>query len=96
MHCRDLFGYDRYGYQQIMGVMQELCVCWSLYNNLYRSQLKQLSWERMGGKVRRRHKSCPLSLAERIMQWKGIEEPTRRVLERELRANDPLKMVKMN
>ena len=43
MHCRDLFGYDKYGYQQIMGVMQELCVCWSHYNNLYRPQFKQLS-----------------------------------------------------
>ena len=95
-HCRDFFGYDRYGYQQIMGVMQELCVCWSLYNNLYRPQLKQLSREKIGSKVKRRHEACPLTPAERIMQWEGTEEATRQALEKALRANDPFKMVKMN
>ena len=95
-HCRDFFGYDRYRYQQVMGMMQELCECWSLYNNLFRPQLKQISRERIGSRVRRRHEAYPLTPAERIMQWEGTEEATRQALEEALRNNDPFKMVKMN
>lgn len=89
---REFFGYERYGHQQTMGMMEELCRCWSLYNNLYRPTLKQISRERDGCKVRRRHEKTAKTPAQRIMEHAGTPVKVKRALAKAMRCNNPLEM----
>lgn len=55
---------------------------WSLWNNLYRVQMKQLE--------SRRHDPTPQSAARRIMEMKETEPSIRKGLEKLYQSNDPL------
>ena len=91
---REFFGYERYGHQQTMDMMEELCRCWSLYNNLYRPTLKQVSRVREGCKVRRKHEKTAKTPAQRIMEHPGTPESVKHALADAMQRNSPLEMAK--
>lgn len=93
--CREFFGYERYGYQQIMSMMQELCEFWSLFNNLYRPTMKQISREREGSKVKRKHEKMPLSPAQRIMAHPSTPPHIVQAIKKTMEANNPFEMAEL-
>ena len=91
-HVREFFGYERYGYQEIGDAMMEVCRAWSLYNNLYRPTMKQISMERVGSKRRRRHEKIAKSPAMRIIEHEGTPLSIKNALIRARKVNDPMSL----
>lgn len=89
-HVRQFLGYERIDYQQLLEPLSEVCRAWSLWNNLYRVQMKQLESRREGTRRRRRHDPTPQSAARRIMEMKETEPSIRKALEKLYHSNDPL------
>lgn len=93
--CREFFGYDRYEYQQIMGMMQELCECWSLFNNLYRPTMKQIYRVREGCKVKRKHEKVAKTPAQRIIEHESTPKEVVQAIQRAMEENNPYDMADM-
>ncbi len=91
-HVREFFGYERYGHQQLMDSMDELCQAWSLYNNLYRPIMKQISCYREGTKLKRRHEKKAMSPAQRLIAYKELDGGVRLALEQAIELNDPFEL----
>lgn len=91
-HVREFLGYERVGYQQLEAPLEELCRAWSLWNNLYRVQMKQLSSRREGSKRIRRHEKNPRTATQRIMEKPQTPEEIKMKLQKLYERKDPFSL----
>lgn len=89
---REFFGYERYGYQQMLSQMQELCVQWSMYNNLFRCTMRQTAARRECRKRIREFEKGAKSPAQRIREHPGITEIAREASRQAMEQYDPWEM----
>lgn len=68
-HVRQLLGYDRLGYVELVGPMFTLLEIWSLWRNLFCPTLKQIEKRREGSKLIRRHEARARTPCERLMEY---------------------------
>lgn len=90
-HVRQFLGYDRLDYQQLMESISETCRAWSLWNNLYRVQMKQERSQRIGSRRKRSHEKQPRTPAQRIIEKTPTPE-IKSKLEELYKNNDALEL----
>ena len=93
-HVRQLLGYERLGYEEMVEPIDELMERWSEWNNLFSATMKQEQKKREGGRLIRRHEKRPMTPGQRLIEhWKKEgEEEKARAMEREMRSRDPIEM----
>ena len=93
-HVRQLLGYDRLDNEDLVEVINELLVKWSLWNNLYCSTMKQIEKRREGSRQIRKHEKHPKPPCERLIEHReSIGQKSKVKVLRELyKASDPIEM----
>ena len=90
---REFFGYERYGYQQMLTQMQKLCVQWLMYNNPFRCTMRQTAARREGSKrIREFEKEAKSRPAQRILEHTVITESARETIRQAMDRYDSWEM----
>ena len=92
-HVRLLLGDDRFDDFELVAPLNEVCVLWSLWNNLYGAQRRLVSKERQAdGKVKRQHEKAASTPCSRLLAHEDLGAGQRLKLKELLRRNDPIRL----
>lgn len=91
-HVRQLLGYDRLGYEELLGPVNELLSLWSLWKNLYHVSMEQVSKTREGSRQVRRHAKRSRTPAQRLESSGQLTEEQRERIAAWRESSNPFAM----
>ena len=91
-HVRQLLGYDRLEYPELVAQLTELLALWSLWKNLYHTTMEQTSKRREGSRQIRTHAKRNRTPAQRLLESKYLHPDKRKHLEHYLETTSPFEM----
>lgn len=91
-HVRQLLGYDRLAFEELLAPLNELLARWSLWKNLYCVTMEQLSRKREGSKQIRKHAKRNRTPAERLEASGQLGAEQERWLAERRRESNPFEM----
>lgn len=93
-HVRQLLGYDRLEYPELIGPLNELLGCWCLWRNLFCVTMEQIEKKREGSRQIRRHASKSRTPAQRLLDGGGLNTKQRKWLEKGQKNHNPFELKK--
>jgi hypothetical protein len=94
-HVRQLFGSERFGHPELVGMMNELYSReWSQFTNHFKPTFKLLKRDKRGSKTVRLYEKVPQTPCQRILSSPDIAEATKAKLRREHALLDPFALKK--
>jgi len=91
-HVRQIIGYERLGYQELVDPLNKLLREWSLWKNLFCTTMEQLSSTREGSKQKRKHAKAVQTPAQRLLATDQLAADDRRRIETSLDQRNPFEM----
>ena len=94
-HVRQLFGHERFGYPELVPLMNDLYATpWSQFTNHFKPTFKLLKREKKGGRTVRVYEKKPKTPYQRLLDSPDIPEATKVRLRAEHTALDPFALKK--
>lgn len=91
-HVRQLLGYDRLGFEELLGPLNELLSLWCLWKNLYQVTMEQVGKTREGSRQIRRHAKCSRTPAQRLESSGQLDEAQKRRIAALRETSNPFAM----
>jgi len=91
-HVRQLLGYDRLGYEELVEPLNGLLSLWSLWKNLYHVSMEQTEKRREGSRQIRRHAKRSRTPAQRLESSGQLSEEQKERITAWRRTSDPFAM----
>lgn len=88
-HVRQLLGYDRLAYEELLEPINALLTTWSLWKNLYCVTMEQLSCQREGSKQIRKHAKVNRTPAQRLLDSQQLSQFEENKIQQLLEETDP-------
>ena len=93
-HVRQLLGYNRLGYYELLAPLNELLEIWSLWRNLYCVTMEQTSKRREGSRQIRTHAKVSRTPAQRLLDGPLLSEKQRQWIIEQRSVHNPFKLKK--
>lgn len=91
-HVRSLLGYERLEHEELLEPLNEALAKWSLWNNLFCTNMEQTSAIREGSKIRRKYAANPLTPAQRLLGSGQLSWEEQERIEGLLAGNNPFEL----